>query len=93
MEIKKLDNMFYIGEDATNRLAEITFIPTKEDVIVIDHTFVGDQLRGQGIARKLVDKVVEYARSENIKIYPMCSYAVKVLNENDEYEDILSSTY
>jgi len=87
--IKKGKNQFYIGENIENALAKITFIPTSESKIIIDHTYVSDSLRGRGIALQLIKKVVEYARQENKKIIPLCPYAKKVLMENDEYKDIL----
>jgi len=87
--IRKGENQFYIGENIENLLAEITFIPTGESKIIIDHTYVSDLLRGQGVALQLVKKVVEYARQENKKIIPVCPYAKKIMMESDEYKDIL----
>ena len=37
-------------------------------------TYVPDAGRGKGIAKMLVDAGVEYAKSENKKIKPSCSY-------------------
>jgi len=88
-EIKSGINSFYIGEDPENAEAEITFVPGGENIITIDHTFVSENLRGQGIALKLVNKVVEYARTEHKKIIPQCSYAKKVLTGSRDYEDVL----
>ncbi len=87
--IKKGKNQFYIGENIENILAQITFIPTGESKIIIDHTYVSDSLSGRGIALQLVKKVVEYARKEDKKIIPHCPYAKKVMMESDEYKDIL----
>jgi predicted GNAT family acetyltransferase len=87
--IKKDRNKFYIGENIKNVVAEITFVPAGESQIIIDHTYVSDSLRGQGIAFQLVKKVVEYAREENKKIIPVCSYAKKIMIQNEEYQDVL----
>ncbi len=87
--IKRDGNQFYIGESIENRVAEITFVSSGENTIIIDHTYVSDSLRGQGIALQLVNKVVEYARLEHIKIIPQCSYAKKVMTQNEEYKDVL----
>ena len=89
-EIKKDKNKFYIGESSQNALAEITFVPDGESKIIVNHTYVSESLRGQGIALKLVEKVIEYARQENIKIIPLCSYVEKVMTRNEEYKDVLS---
>lgn len=89
-EIKTGINKFYVGEDAENPIAEITFVPKGPSKIVIDHTYVSEALRGQGIALKLVNKVTDYAREENKKIIPLCSFAKKVMIGNKEYEDVLA---
>jgi uncharacterized protein len=88
-DIKRLIGSFYIGEDLDNAIAKITFIPCGDNIITIDHTFVSETLRGQGIALKLVNKVVEYARAEHKNIIPQCSYAKKILTGSKEYEDVL----
>lgn len=87
--IKKDNNKFYIGEDVENPLAEITFVPTGADKITIDHTYVSESLRGQKIGLQLIDKVAEYARTENKKIIALCPYAKKVMTQSEEYKDIL----
>lgn len=55
----------------------------------ITHTFVDPNYQGKGIARKLVLKVIEAARAKGVKIRPLCSYAAKVMNESDEFKDLL----
>gem|GEM_PF-152508 len=87
--IKKDKNQFYIGENIEDALAKITFVPTGESKIIIDHTYVSNSLSGQGIGLQLVEKVVEYARQEFKKIVPICPYAKKVMTESDEYKDVL----
>lgn len=89
MEIKKGTNGFYIGDSEDDIIAEITYVPTGEDRIIIDHTYVSNELRGQGIARKLLDEVANYARTENKKIIPLCSYAKTQMEKHDEYHDLL----
>ena len=55
----------------------------------IVHTGVRPAFEGQGIARKLLNKVVEQARLKNMKIVPICSYAKKVMENKEEYKDVL----
>ncbi len=83
------NNKFYIGASEEKPIAEITFRRAGSDTLIIDHTYVSEELRGQGIARKLLDKVVAYARQEQKKIIPVCSYAAKVMKGNPEFEDVL----
>lgn len=88
-EVKKGNNKFYVGESNDNFLAHITYIYEKENVIAVDHTFVSPELRGKSIAAKLLAELVKMARKEDLKVIPICSYAVAKLTRNDEYEDIL----
>lgn len=89
MEIKRGTGKFYIGESETDFIAQITFKDGGNNVIVIDHTFVDPSLRGQGVAGKLMEKVVEMARKEDLKCVPVCSYAVVAFKRHQEYQDVL----
>ena len=88
-KVKKGNNKFYVGESNDVFLAHITYVYEKDNVIAVDHTYVSPELRGKSIAAKLLDEVVKMARNENLKVIPICSYAVAKLTRNDEYEDIL----
>ncbi|GGJ93640.1 N-acetyltransferase [Lentibacillus kapialis] len=89
-DIKKGDHKFYIGENEHDPKAEITFKESGEQVLNVDHTYVTEELRGEGIAGKLVGKMVSYARDEGKTIYPTCSYAKKKIEETPEYKDVLA---
>lgn len=88
LEVKKGRNRFYIGDSEVNSLAQITYIPAENGKIIVDHTEVADELKGREVGRNLVDKMVEYARRENLKIIPHCSFVKKVFEENSEYQDV-----
>ncbi|WP_028778000.1 GNAT family N-acetyltransferase [Shimazuella kribbensis] len=90
MEIKKGTNKFYISNNENQTLAEIHFVPTGEERIIVDHTYVSDELRGQGIGEKLVSHIVNYAREEHKKIIPLCPFAKKEIDKHIEYQDILN---
>jgi len=59
------------------------------DKWAITHTAVDQKFGGQGIAKKLVLKIVDEARINGVKILPICSYAKKMLENNEEYKDCL----
>lgn len=83
------NNRIYMNDDNGKVIAEVTFTNVDENTILIDHTFVDDCLRGQGIAAKLMLEVVAYAKSKSKKIKATCSYAVKWFEKNkDEYKDL-----
>lgn len=87
--IKKGINKFYIGDIEESPKAEITYLNDGDNKIIIDHTFVSEELRGQRIGQQLIKKVVDFARQENKKIIPKCPFAEKEFNKNKEYEDVL----
>ena len=56
---------------------------------IIFHTEVNPNYKGQGIAKRLLDAIVNEARNRKIKIIPECSYAKKVMNRNNDYKDVI----
>ncbi|PRR81697.1 GNAT family N-acetyltransferase [Clostridium vincentii] len=89
INIKEGSNKFYLGDKEETPDAVVTYVRLGEDKIIIDHTFVSDELRGQKIAQQLIKRVVDFARQENKKIVPQCSFAQKEFTKNKEYEDVL----
>ncbi len=80
---------FYIEEDG-EWIAELTYYREGQRKLVIDHTAVASKLKGKGIAKALVETSVKYARKHNLLIKPVCSFAKKVLESSEDYEDVLS---
>lgn len=87
MDYKHENNKFSALENS-EELAYLSYIPNG-DVLTVDHTEVSPQLEGQGIGKKLVTQVVEYARSENKTIDPQCPFAKAVIDKTPEFQDIL----
>jgi predicted GNAT family acetyltransferase len=59
------------------------------NILNLNYTYVPNSLRGKGIAAKLVEAALEYARLNGIKIIPSCSYVDVYLQRHPEYEDLL----
>lgn len=70
-------------------LAEITFPAWKENIVNIDHTFVDETLRGQGVAGQLMQRTAEELRRTGRKAVATCSYAQKWFEQHEEYRDVL----
>lgn len=89
MDFIEESNRIYAKDCSGNVLAEITFPKTAENRISINHTFVDQSLRGQGIANHLMTLVVNKAKVNNWKIFAVCSYAKNWFkNHPDEAKEI-----
>jgi predicted GNAT family acetyltransferase len=90
MDFLQEANKIYLNDDNNHMIAVVTFPKVSEGVVNLDHTFVDPSLRGQGVAGKLMEAAVVYFRSNDLKVKPTCSYAVKWFSEHPECEDVLS---
>ena len=88
MEFIKEEKAFRHYNAAGEMDAEITYVPKGEGVIEANHTFVDPSIRGQGVAHQLVDQLADFARKENLKIYPTCPYVVALFEKSTEYDDL-----
>ncbi len=77
-------NRIYATDPSGKVIAEVTF-PTHDGISTIDHTFVDNSLRGQGVAGKLVKLAADKILSEGNKIVAKCAYAVAWFQRHPEY--------
>ena len=68
-----------IAYDNDKKVGECDY-EENDDTWNIVHTSVSVDYQGQGIARKLVECVIENAQKQNKKIVADCGYANRVLN-------------
>ena len=80
---------FYI-EAGGEVLAEITYSKAGSDKIIIDHTEVSDELRGQNIGNELVEHAVNYARDNKLTVIPLCPFANSVIERDESLQDVLN---
>ena len=59
--------------------------------MIMTHTFVPPELRGRGLAEKLVRVALEYARTERLRVVPACSYVEAFIKRHTEYQPLLAS--
>ena len=58
--------------------------------MIFTHTFVPPELRGRGIAEKLVRVALEHARSERLRVVPACSYVETFIERHTEFKPLLA---
>jgi hypothetical protein len=63
-----------------------------EDKETIDlySTHTPSELRGQGLAAKVVLAAIEYAKEKKLMVIPSCWYVRKFLEKHPEYESIVN---
>jgi predicted GNAT family acetyltransferase len=59
------------------------------DVLTIPYVESPPALRGKGTAGRLMEGVVAHARAEQLKIVPICGYAVSWFRRHPEHNDLL----
>ena len=81
--------MFYAGRDGAI-LAELVYNKPSENKMIIEHTEVDDSLSGKGVGLQLVTTAVEYARTHQMKIIPLCPFAKSVFDKRPDFADVLA---
>ncbi|MEM6318161.1 MAG: GNAT family N-acetyltransferase [Bacteroidota bacterium] len=69
--------------------AEMTYSKAGTSLLIVDHTEVVESLKGQGVGRQLLLKIVEQARERGIKILPLCPFAKSVFDKEASIRDVL----
>ncbi|MGZ5210803.1 MAG: GNAT family N-acetyltransferase [Kaistella sp.] len=71
-------------------VGRLTYTIFPEDQkLIISFVLVHPQFEGRGMGKYLVEYAIKFARENNWKIYPHCSYARSVMNRMTDVEDIL----
>ena len=76
------------GHDGNGELTYSRMSPSK---VIADHTGVDDSLRGTGVGKVLVERLVADARSEGFTIVPLCSFVQAQFKRHSEWSDLLDS--
>ena len=75
--------------DADVKAGEMAYTWAGDSMLIIDHTDVEDQFRGQGIGRQLLDALVAFAREREIKVIPLCPFSKSVFDKDQSIHDVL----
>ena len=61
------------------------------DRVVLPHTQIDDDRRGQGLGAVLVRGVLDDVRAQGATVVPACWYVAEFLGEHPEYADLVAA--
>jgi uncharacterized protein len=77
-------------EAQVNDLTAFIQYRRSSDSITFLHTEVPTELEGRGLAAKLARAALEYARSAQLRVVPLCPYVAAYIRKHQEYQDLLT---
>uniref|UniRef100_A0A7V3E8P5 N-acetyltransferase n=1 Tax=Ignavibacterium album TaxID=591197 RepID=A0A7V3E8P5_9BACT len=92
MEIKQIQSGtkgFFGAFDGNKEAGRMSYTFAGKSTIIIDHTEVNNEYRGQNIGKRILMEVINYVRENKIKIIPLCPFAKSVFDRTEEIRDVL----
>ena len=94
MEIE-LDKLEITHNPAENRfeawidgqLAKLDYMEDG-DTLVMMHVGVPYEFRGHGVAGRITQVGLEYAKGKSLRVIPMCSYVAAYIRRNPQYVEL-----
>ena len=68
-------------------LSKLDYIQDAKN-FVITHVGVDPEFRNQGLAAKIVEAGLEFAKQNSLRVIPMCSYAAAYIRRNPQYAEL-----
>lgn len=88
---EQLNKGFAIAHIDGKKAGMMTYSIPKSDFIIVDHTEVEPEFKGQSVGKNLLYKIVDMAREKNLKILPLCPFANAMFKKLDDIKDVLKS--
>jgi len=82
------DGIFYI-DDNGKRMGDMRYMIDQDRQMDIYHTEVDPEIEGQNWGKQLIEAAVNYARENQLKIIPSCTFAKAVFTRHTQYQDVL----
>ena len=83
------EDAFDLEDEEKMRIIESHF---QDIMLTLGLDLSDDSLRGTGVAKALVNRLVADARSEGFTIVPVCSFVVAQYKRHPEWSDVMEAT-
>ena len=81
---------FMTMHNDSEEVGRLTYTIMPEDNrYVISFVNIYPKFEGQGLGKLIVKEAIDFARDNNWKVYPHCSYAKTVMHRMEDVDDIL----
>lgn len=74
----KEEQVFYA--ELGGAVAELTYTIPSDDSINMMHTYVPEEFRGNGIGEQLVEAALAYAKQNDYRVIPSCSFVARYVH-------------
>jgi predicted GNAT family acetyltransferase len=72
-----------------DKIGQIVYYLEGQSIVFV-HTEVPREYGGQGIADKMATTALEYARSEHLKVVPLCPFMSSYIRRHPEYRSLVT---
>lgn len=71
--------------------AELSYEQPREGVLDLLHTFVPAEARGEGVGEALVNRALDHARENGLKVIPSCPFVARWLDAHPDQADVVAA--
>lgn len=79
----------FLVEVAPDMWAHMDYQP-EGNILHVTHTFVPNELRGQGSGKVLMETCLKEIEAQGLKVHPICSYVVHYMNRSKDWQHLLA---
>lgn len=83
----KGNRVFYMRDAMGENIAEMRY-ELKDEIMIINKTYVSEEIRGNDIGKNLIELGISFARREGYLIDPQCDFAKKIIQQY--YPDMMA---
>lgn len=88
LQLDERNHGAFIISEGAEQLGEMV-ISVAGPNLTVYHTEVSEKAEGKGYAKKMLEAMVDYARSKGLKVIPLCPYVhAQFRRHPDEYADV-----